>query len=514
MVAFQAVLSTLVDTEILQIYQELIEAADSGNDSLVSTIRAKKLEPAIRKYISSQTGIKYRAGVGSEPDFTVTDWDEKSQGPAPNVELKAKTSERIGIKIGGAAVKFDTLFRGGLLESSQIDALRNSSSMQTVRVSRPPLERNADIRRLFVERNQDKYYLAAGGRYIGKIGKENKKSPLSGSKEMKLINEFKDILETEGILDSILFEEKTVKIESETAQNIVRDLRNIQPHQKLFDFLAKEQPESYNELKTKSKNVLVTFPTLSKERKITALKTAYISFQGNYFNSNNFYIKIKQESASSLTFYPYIKDPIEKAIVNQFNDANFKAADFVVRNQLENLKKITETLTYKRKFTKEEVQIPGEIYAAMLGYGKPGSIPQPAVRAIVRRKSSAFTSRTAAARQTLAQTKRPSMGDFISSDTITALTKREMMRRMPIGPVGGRPLSSRVLTYRTGRFVQSLKVIADTRNQAIQYYYSPLYWVHETTSRNPHSLIGSSIASVTRSLFNRRFSISKSETEI
>lgn len=140
-----------------------------------------------------------------------------------------------------------------------------------------------------------------------------------------------------------------------------------------------------------------------------------------------------------------------------------------------------------------------------------GNIKYPS-KYIPRRKSSAFTSRTAAAIQTLKETKIPSMGDFVTDDTITALTKREMMRRMPVGPVGGTPLSNRVLTYRTGRFVQSLQVFADMRNMQMQYYYNPNYWTHESTSRDPRNLITASLNSVTRSLFNKRFNLTKSDS--
>jgi hypothetical protein len=134
----------------------------------------------------------------------------------------------------------------------------------------------------------------------------------------------------------------------------------------------------------------------------------------------------------------------------------------------------------------------------------------------VKRKStgSAFQSRIGSIRSILSETRaatrvKPSIGDFITDDTITALTKREMLRRMPIGPVGGPPKSSRVLTYRTGRFVNSLQVMADMKSATMQYYYNPNYWVHEATSRNPRNLIGSSLSSVTRALFGKRFNLIK-----
>lgn len=136
----------------------------------------------------------------------------------------------------------------------------------------------------------------------------------------------------------------------------------------------------------------------------------------------------------------------------------------------------------------------------------------------VKRKTSgsAFQSRIGSIRSLLQETrvKTPSMGDFVTDDTITALTKREMLRRMPIGPIGGPPKSSRVLTYRTGRFVDSVQVIADMRSKAMQYYYDPNYWIHEATSRNPRNLIGSSINSVTRSLFGKRFNLVKANQSL
>lgn len=136
----------------------------------------------------------------------------------------------------------------------------------------------------------------------------------------------------------------------------------------------------------------------------------------------------------------------------------------------------------------------------------------------VARKTSgsAFQSRIGSIRSLLQETRvgAPSMGDFVTDDTITALTKREMLRRMPIGPIGGPPKSSRVLTYRTGRFVNSVQVIADMRSKAMQYYYDPNYWIHEATSRNPRNLIDSSINSVTRSLFGRRFNLVKANQSL
>jgi len=52
------------------------------------------------------------------------------------------------------------------------------------------------------------------------------------------------------------------------------------------------------------------------------------------------------------------------------------------------------------------------------------------------------------------------------------------------------------------------------KSKAMQYYYDPNYWIHEATSRNPRNLIDSSINSVTRSLFGRRFNLVKANQSL
>ena len=60
---------------------------------------------------------------------------------------------------------------------------------------------------------------------------------------------------------------------------------------------------------------------------------------------------------------------------------------------------------------------------------------------------------------------------FISDTQLSALIQKEVEKRMPKGPLRGPPLSPTVLTYRTGNFVESIKVIQDLRQKLITYYY-------------------------------------------
>lgn len=205
--------------------------------------------------------------------------------------------------------------------------------------------------------------------------------------------------------------------------------------------------------------------------------------------STNIYVSYKT------SYENQVIDRLQKALTNQTD----KAVDKIIKDSdLRSLLNAPQNL-------QTTIQVPSG-----------GSIPIGNARVpayVPRRKSSAFTSRIASIRSILRET-RPfadSIGDFITDDTLTALIKREMLRRMPVGPVGGAPKSTQVLTYRTGNFVNSVKVFQDIRNRQISYYYSPNYWVHESTSRNPRNLIRTSISAVALSIFKKKFNIVKTD---
>jgi len=96
----------------------------------------------------------------------------------------------------------------------------------------------------------------------------------------------------------------------------------------------------------------------------------------------------------------------------------------------------------------------------------------------------------------------------ISDAQMTALIQRETERRMPKGPVRGEPLSPTVLTYRTGQFVDSIRVIQDFRSNLIKYYYAPNYRVHEKRgARAPRFLLQGSIRDTVKQVYGTRFRI-------
>jgi hypothetical protein len=242
----------------------------------------------------------------------------------------------------------------------------------------------------------------------------------------------------------------------------------------------------------------------------------------NYVVNNKNYVAYLKGSFQ----YPNTKILLdETSIYFSYNDTYEKA---VIVELLDNLEKSGDKALNKvfkdvdiasQLDTAAEIEKLNNKYIGRINLPKTKSIPIGKIKipkTKISRKStgSAFQSRIGSIRSILSETRtatrvKPSMGDFITDDTITALTKREMLRRMPIGPVGGPPKSSRVLTYRTGRFVNSLQVMVDMKSAIMQYYYDPNYWVHEATSRNPRNLIDSSLNSVTRALFGKRFNLIK-----
>ena len=295
----------------------------------------------------------------------------------------------------------------------------------------------------------------------------------------------------------------------------------------IITYLQNNQKEIYKELLDKGRNIAITIPVITvgeiqapgqkkKFGQIYKYPTTFLSFRGNNFINERYFQIFTEGPPPSIKFDVYIRDGLKTLIVEELVkivNSGVQAAQNMTFKDIENYtKEVGRGVKFNPRNQSTLISY-GEAY--IIGSDKPErSIPLGGVRAVSRRKSSAFTSRTAPARRLLRETKQPSMGDFITNDTITALTQREMMRRMPIGPVGGPPLSRKVLTYRTGRFVESLKVIADMRSQAMQYYYDPRYWIHETTSRNPRDLIDSSLNSVTRNLFSKRFNLVKAERSL
>lgn len=529
--AFIAVVSETRDQNSINAYAKLLKEKDKG---LQTVIRRTELEPALKTYLE-KGGLTFNTGTGSQSDLMGS-----GATVGFNIDFKAKEALKAGtgIKVGGKAIQLRSLQQDFLdskiAENLRLDDPSTQSFIQAIRtaninniqtrIEKKLKPRSRTQRRdpmqdweAFVTANPQysKYsYNLQKGIVLGKNSVGNR-SPIEAE-----FSQFKRNRAQISEYEEITYKENIGGLEIEQA---LRALKS----DKLIRYLEQYQKPVYQSLASKSKNILITYPGEMKNGTLSSLKVAQLNFpEGNHFTDKNFYIRLESSSLSSITFYPYVRDDIEKLIIKKLSE---ESLEFVQTQLVKNMKSIATEALQEASITargvvgtaaaKTSTGLIGTFAINMLSKNNvpAGSIPQGKVTAIIpRRKSSAFTSRKSSVRSILRET-RPytqDMGDFITNDTITALTKREMLRRMPIGPVGGPPLSSKVLTYRTGRFVNSLQVFADMRNRSIQYYYSPRYWTHETTSRDPGRLIGASIASVTKALFNKKFNITKSAKEL
>ncbi len=95
---------------------------------------------------------------------------------------------------------------------------------------------------------------------------------------------------------------------------------------------------------------------------------------------------------------------------------------------------------------------------------------------------------------------------FISSVQFTAILQQQIAKKMPHGPLTGPPLNDTILTFRSGRFVNSINVIINFKKEIITYFFNPIYTKHRETLRNPDdTLIEPSIRILARKLFGKQY---------
>jgi len=104
--------------------------------------------------------------------------------------------------------------------------------------------------------------------------------------------------------------------------------------------------------------------------------------------------------------------------------------------------------------------------------------------------------------------KRQSFTKGINFLELQEIAKRRIRERMPSGPRRGPPLSNDTLTYRTGRFFNSVRIVnIDMRKRMIQYAYDPVYRVHEDTPRDPKKLVGGTIRETAIAVLGATFNV-------
>ena len=223
----------------------------------------------------------------------------------------------------------------------------------------------------------------------------------------------------------------------------------------------------------------ITF-TQTYASKITYLT---VDFPTKEFNSNNFKATVGRDKSIVLfvndKFQAEIIDKYNKSIIQEYRDSDFK-----------------ETVTLS---TGKKIDIIALPYNSTYTLGAE-------IENSIRTKPASGGIRVKVT--TAKQQKKATTLSVISDAQLTALVQREVEKRMPKGPLRGPPLNPIVLTYRTGKFVESIKVIQDFRQSLMTYYYAPNYRVHEKRgARAPRLLLQSSIRETVKSVYSQKFRI-------
>lgn len=96
-------------------------------------------------------------------------------------------------------------------------------------------------------------------------------------------------------------------------------------------------------------------------------------------------------------------------------------------------------------------------------------------------------------------------GQFVSAVVMTKLLQDVAKGRMR---KGGGAASPPTLTYRTGRFIDNLRVAqVNYRNSVIRYYSNPIYYSLEDYGYNVTELIEGSLRNITQKLYSRQFNL-------
>jgi hypothetical protein len=96
-------------------------------------------------------------------------------------------------------------------------------------------------------------------------------------------------------------------------------------------------------------------------------------------------------------------------------------------------------------------------------------------------------------------------GRFVSAVTMTSMLRSVAKSKMRIG---SNPAVPPTLTYRTGRFVENLRVAQiNYKNSVIKYYSNPIYYSLENYGYDVSELIEGSLRDITQRLYSRQFNL-------
>lgn len=269
---------------------------------------------------------------------------------------------------------------------------------------------------------------------------------------------------------------------------------------RLFDYIVKS-PQLKTQFYQKSKNMALLRMV---DGKATAL---LMTFSPADFNSDNFGAAW-DESTGAISIF--IKSNVEQKFLSEYAESSAKLS---FNGSIEAFNKSVDNLVATKKviiadgikfYSKDSLEVPHTnsipMSKAHLRFSTETRFVDPVdflskKNQVLPEKFDGMSNRT--------------MGTFLSSEYLRLLVIKNIVNKMPVGPVGGPPLRDDMLTYRTGRFANSVQLMIDYRKRLVRYYYNPIYYIHERTSRNPKVLIENSISEVLKTRFKQVFNISE-----
>ena len=268
----------------------------------------------------------------------------------------------------------------------------------------------------------------------------------------------------------------------------------------LFNYISKT-PLIKDQFYQKSKNMALL-------RMVNGKATALLmTFSPSDFNSNNFGARWDQQKG---TISIFIKSSVEEKFLSQYADSSakltFTGAIDAFNKSVDNLiatknVKIVDGISF---YSSESLEVPHTnsipMSRAMMKFSTETRFVDP---------SDFLSKKNQALPEKFDGMSNRTMGTFLSSEYLRLLVIKNIVNKMPVGPVGGPPLRDDMLTYRTGRFANSVQLMIDYRKRLVRYYYNPIYYIHERTSRNPKVLIENSISEVLKTRFKQVFNISE-----
>ncbi len=500
--------------ELLTNYAKLITAFASKNATLQESV-TKEVERVISRTLFKGTTIQSNAGKIS-PDFLITndnmnallntisgraqiDIDRFNEFVSQNYGGKGNVAEakilradeqESGIKLGSYTPSLSTdqtryfdFVSGNIIDTTKYSVLEElRRNFRDDPAAKPPAAnslpqslKRADLMKFFSTTSPEFIKLVKNDQSVKALDKILSASPqtkVSSAQVTALVDKINDRW-AQGSLDA--------------------QLTRLSQKDKLFDYIL-ETPALKNQFYNKSQFLSIF------RREGSKAGALLMHFPLSDFNNKFFGARLDGKSIKV-----FIKSNVEKEFLNQLSN---ETASVRLGDSSEEFERNVSKLAQNANFKNFKVNSFNTEIRYLVPTG--GSIPMSSGNFFNVKRKYTRTPFLRTGNENLgkyAGLADAPAGKFLSSEYLSLVVRQKVIREMPHGPIGGKPLSDTMLTYRSGRFANSIQLLVNYRTRVVRYYYNPIYYIHETTSRNPQDLISRNISEVMRERFGYNFNI-------